>query len=583
MRYKGLLVFFIALAVFYPNALSASDRILHNFNATPNGSAPSGGLVQDASGDLYGTTSGGGAYGLGTVFKLTPNGTGGWNNSVLYSFRGGKDGNSPIGAMTFDTSGNLYGVTTFGGGLGVCNDLSGNNAFCGTVFELMRQGSGWIESVIYRFDAISGGYKLAGGLVFDTAGNLYSTTYSYSGGHGSVFQLVFSSGQWTENVLHTFTGGSDGDYPNTPVYLDQAGNIYGTAGIGGANQDGLVFELSRSGNSWTETVLYNFAGGSDGADPSTGLVSDSSGNLYGGTIGGGGSGCNGWGCGVVFKLMPGANGQWTESVIYSFTSSSKTHIDPLGLVFDIQGNLYGSTFYSDKCTECGSVFELTPTGNGPWIETTVWNFSAGADGQNPSLIIVDPAGQIFGTSSHTGDLGNGTVFELAKNAGGNWTETTIFDFAANIPDGQYPTTPLISDAAGELYCTAGGGPYGNGVVFELMPQNGGGWKQRILYGFPNDQEYVGPDGLAFDSQGNLFGVPGVGGSQGAARCLSCHRLPVVGGNTRSFRFPPRCRLPQRPCSGQCRSCLCKRRQSILWANSGAYPGFYRSMDGASHS
>ncbi|MBA3915386.1 MAG: hypothetical protein H0X25_16340, partial [Acidobacteriales bacterium] len=471
MRCKYLLVLCI-LVVSYGEAFSATSTLLHSFNATPDGAVPSGALVADAAGNLYGS-SGGGAYGYGTVYELTPAAQGGWTHIVLYNFKGGADGSLPLGNLVFDKSGDLYGLTQEGGIHGCY--YNAQDVGCGTLFKLTFAGGGWTESILYRFSPSEGGLQLSGSLVLDAAGNFYSTTNESTGLLGSIFQLSAASGQWADTIVHTFTGGSDGSYLNAPLLVDQAGNIYGTTLEGGPANHGLVFEfMPAGGNQWTETILYSFSGGSDGGAPRTGLTTDRSGNLYGGTAAGG-TGCGGSGCGVIFKLTPGSNGQYSESVLYDFRNMS---VAPNGLTLNAQGNIYGSTFAGGTCYQCGTVFELSSSG-GVWKESRLWKFKGGTDGEFPSLIIVNAAGQVFGTSFAAGDAGNGTVFELAPGSGQDFIETTIYDFPYGT-DGANPVTPLIADGAGNLYGTAGGGGSSDhGVVFQLVPQPDGSWKENI--------------------------------------------------------------------------------------------------------
>jgi uncharacterized repeat protein (TIGR03803 family) len=321
------------------------------------------GLVFDQAGNLYGTTSGGGvglskcgySAGCGTVFKLTPNADGNWRESVLYSFCSRTncgDGEIPIAGLTFDQAGNLYGMTDAGGAKGG-----------GTVFKLTPHSNGsWTESVLYSFCnhpdycAVGvGSGRLP--LIFDTAGNLYGTTIlgGYSGA-GTVFKLTpHPDGRWTQSVLHEFTG-EDGMQP-MGVILDTAGNLYGTAEFGGVGDAGTVFKLTpHSNGSWTESVLYRFTG-MDGSNPNY-VILDAAGNLYGTTALGGKLNCSPIGCGVVFKLAPNSKGGWNEIVLHTFADHPGANPNA-GLILDPAGNLYGTT-EGDLSTTFGSVFEITP-------------------------------------------------------------------------------------------------------------------------------------------------------------------------------------------------------------------------------
>jgi uncharacterized repeat protein (TIGR03803 family) len=325
-------------------------------------------LIFDQAGNLYGTTWGGGATNSGTVFELS-HGSGGWTETVLYSFQGNfgtlRDGSSPQGNLVLDKAGNLYGATASGG-----NQISGCTIFrayggCGTIFELTPNGSGWTETVLYRFDGTEGYYP-TGGLVFDQSGNLYGTT------------------TW---------GGSGGCYEGTSI-----------------SGCGTVFELSPGASGWTDTVLYNFLGGGQGGGPKAGLIFDASGNLYGGA-------------GVVFELSPNGSGGWTETVITVVTNGGISGV----LTFDQNGNLYG-VVDSGGTTNQGIVFELSPNGSSGWTETVLYNFQAGQDGDNPvGGVIFDQAGHLYGNTQQGGGGGNdtncapsfqpvgcGTVFEVFR-------------------------------------------------------------------------------------------------------------------------------------------------------------------------
>jgi len=213
-----------------PSSDGWTENIIHRFSGGEDGGGPTGDLIFDQSGNLYGTTQGGGFYNYGTVYELTPSGTG-WSENVLYSFRGGDDGFYPFGGLVFDHSGNLYGTTPFGGSRGG-----------GVVFELSPSNGSWTLTVLYSF---TGSYGSRASLTRDTAGNLYGTTSSDGlYGLGSVFKLIPSNGGWTYTALRDFTGGSDGQYPNSNLVFDTNGNLYGTANAGGAYGYGVVFEIT---------------------------------------------------------------------------------------------------------------------------------------------------------------------------------------------------------------------------------------------------------------------------------------------------------------------------------------------------
>lgn len=342
-----------------------TEKILHSFaNNGKDGTRPYSGLIFDAKGNLYGTTSSGGAFGRGTVFEMSPKVGGGWSEKAIYSFRRLVDGYGPIGGLVFDASGNLYGTTMNGGANGPCNGAQ----TCGIVFELSptKTGAPWKEKILLNFDHTDGQYPEAS-LTFDSAGNLYGTTNAGGTSSGGVvFELTPSAGgTWTETVLYNFGAtATDAAFPNSSnVVFDSAGNLYGTTAGGGTSHVGTVFELSpSSGGSWTEKILHDFIynHGADGKGPLAGVILDGSGNLYGTTPAGGSGACGVVGCGIIFKLTPSSGGAWTESVYsFSFTFPHAQQGPAGGLIFGPSGNLYGTT-YNEGANGDGTVFEFVP-------------------------------------------------------------------------------------------------------------------------------------------------------------------------------------------------------------------------------
>jgi uncharacterized repeat protein (TIGR03803 family) len=286
--------------------------------------------------------------------------------NVVYSFVGGSnDGANPFGNLIEDSSGNLYGTAERGGDQ-YCGPLGGNsNHGCGTVFELVNSSGTYTEKVLHRFAGESGdGYRPDGGLIMDGAGNLYGTT-SFGGSYvwGTVFELVNSGGTYTEKILHSFGGSStDGQIPFGSLVMDAGGNLYGITEEGGGADDccGTVFELMNSAGTYTEKILHVFNEGTgDGEDPTAGLIMDASGNLYGTTGYGGASGnCQG-GCGAVYELV-NSSGNYTEQLLYSFTGGSTDGADPYaGLIMDSSGNLYGTTA-NGGVSNAGAAATLAP-------------------------------------------------------------------------------------------------------------------------------------------------------------------------------------------------------------------------------
>jgi uncharacterized repeat protein (TIGR03803 family) len=329
----------------YSAATGWSECTAYGFKGGKDGAAPYGGLIFDAAGNLYGTTSSGGFYGGGTAFKLTHTSGCNWTSSVLYQFGKGEDGNYPAAALVFDHSGSLYGTTQAGGTHGY-----------GTVFKLQLTSGKWTEHVLHNFIGTDGSSPWAS-VTFDRAGNLYGTTatggkYNY----GVVFQLSpASGGRWIELVIHTFTGGADGSEPQAGVVFDSAGNLYSASVYGGTLSAGNIFKLTKQSNqSWKETVLYNFTGGADGASPWDTPILDSAGHLYGTAYEGGIS------FGTVFELSRTSHG-WKETVLYTFHGGSTGRCPVGGLIRDSAGHLYGTALRGGVDNR-GLVFEIMGAG-----------------------------------------------------------------------------------------------------------------------------------------------------------------------------------------------------------------------------
>ena len=397
----------------------STEAVLYNFGAYPgDGMNPNGGLVADQAGNLYGVTSGGGAHcqsqgGCGTVYELSPASGGNWTETILYSFCPTEDppvcpdGSVPGAGLIMASSGNLYGTTDFGG--------SGEY---GTVFQLSPPQNGvgsWTENVLWNFAANkkNNGYRVGlGKLNMDTAGNLYGTTQSGGAQNkGIVFQLSpAGNGTFTFSILHSFSG-PDGADPQYGVAIDNAGNLYGTTEEGGksnsicSTQCGLVYELSQLAGKWKEKVLYEF-NGTNGANPISPISIDTSGSLYGTFVAGGQGSCLFFGCGGAFKLVPGGAGQ---------------------------GKAY--TFFFN-----------------------------GQSGGSPMGGLLVARGQVFGTTA----IGAGNVFTLRGES-----LTVLYQFCSlpNCTDGRQPSTGTLLELHRTLYgVTNGGGLYNNsGVLYSITP------------------------------------------------------------------------------------------------------------------
>jgi uncharacterized repeat protein (TIGR03803 family) len=413
----SLLLTFAAIAsvIFTaPAQASSVETVLHSFSGS-DGKYSAFSLLRDTAGNLYGVTRSGGANSAGTVFELSPQGNA-WVTNTLYSFKGGTDGSQPSGRLIMDGAGNLYGVTGLGGVYGL-----------GTAYRLSPGPNGtWIETILWSFN--SAGYNPTGGLTFDAAGNLYGAAYvggrvcANASGHGCGIVFKFSplaKGKWKYSVIYHFLGQkqNDGQQPNGDLVFDAAGNLYGTTFMGGTP-----------------------------------------------------------GMGTVFELSPSPSGTWTEKVIHSFpppTGSSDGYRPPVGLIVDQAGNLYGAAFggvYSDNCkTFCGTIFEVSPSGNG-WTETLIYSFTGSSDGAFPSTVLGLNAGNLYGTTYSGGNKpgmsGAGVVFELSPSGGG-WTQAVLHAFT-NSPDGAVPSGGVILDGAGNIYgSTQVGGTNGDGTVYQI--------------------------------------------------------------------------------------------------------------------
>jgi uncharacterized repeat protein (TIGR03803 family) len=410
-RARTLFIRAITLAVVLGLGLCAAQRaeaqtftLLHTFTGAPDGAVPVAGLVQDPAGNLYGTTQQGGITGgvcansglngCGTVFKVDPSG----NETVLYRFTGGTDGQFPSAGLVLDSAGNFYGTTQYGGPVTAACGIG-----CGTVFKL--DPSGPTLTTLHNIGS-------SGGLVMDGAGILYGSTTE------GIFKLDPATRVFT--VLDSSAGSG------ATLALDPAGNLYGTTEFGGLGNSvclnkscGTVFELDTA---HTYTTLYSFtAVGDDGYNPAAGVALDAAGNLYGTTPYGGVPDCtagNGSsvGCGVVFKLSPAH----AETV---FSLANGDH-PVAGVVLDAAGNLYGTTeFRGPTADSLGTVFKMTPSG----VETVLYVFTGVPDGSEPVAgLVLDPSGNLYGTAEFGGTSGMGTVFKISPLGPQNFPLTVAF-------------------------------------------------------------------------------------------------------------------------------------------------------------
>ena len=412
---------FLIICLFLVGALPIEAQVptlLHSFTGGIDGGGPVSTLIRDSVGNLYGATYSGGGHGgfgqgSGTVFQLSPDGNGGWSETVLYQFTGGADGLNPYGTLLLDGKGNLYG-TTLGGG---AHKL-------GTVYKLTppsSSGGPWTEKVIYSFAGGNDGESPYAGVIADAKGNLYGTTSGGGGTNsGTVFKLAPRGPDgWTESVLFRFSFLS-GEGPYCSLVMDKDGRLYGTTFRGGNQDGGTVFVLSPMAGAWNLTFIHHFAnlfgGTGDASEPIAGMIIDSLGNLYGTTLAGGA-----FGGGAVFELGR-SHGRWQEHVIHSFAGGSDGYI-PYGiLAFGQSNSLFGTTEYGGGLGQCfyttlaycGTIFKMTRTGS-IWSESTYLSFdSSGTLGFTPVTgVLVNPDGTLYATTGYGGTNDVGTVLAIA--------------------------------------------------------------------------------------------------------------------------------------------------------------------------
>jgi uncharacterized repeat protein (TIGR03803 family) len=369
-------------------AHAQSFSVIYSFTGGSDGGNPTAGFIIGPAGNLFGTASVGGTYGAGVVFELSESG----EEKVLYNFTGGADGANPNSSLIADTKGNLYGTTYAGGAFGA-----------GTVFEVTLAGK---ETVLYSFTGGADGANPQSKVTFDSAGNLYGTTTgggTYSG--GTVFEIPKGG---TEQVLHSFGNGTDGASPVAGVTLSTKDKIFGTTSAGGTDGYGTVFRLAEGESGWDETILHNFAMQADGATPYAGLVFDSAGNLFGATTDGGGPNFNDGG--AVFELKPSESG-WTfvalDGVPGSGISGSYRNV-----ILDASGNIYATT-HCDGTYSAGTVYELSAASGGAWNYNTLYNFTGQSDGlYSFSNLVFDKQGNLYGTTKYGGADGAGVAFKI---------------------------------------------------------------------------------------------------------------------------------------------------------------------------
>jgi uncharacterized repeat protein (TIGR03803 family) len=396
-RFRSLLRHFLTIlalvAAFIASAMAKPKfKILHT---VPGGLFS--GLTFDTKGNLYGVTGAGGDDNQGTIFELTP-GVHGWTLTTLHSFNG-QDGGTPNGGLIFDAAGNFYGTA-----LGGPSSQGG-----GVAYEMVRGASGWTFATLYDFcvqyHCPDGGFP--GPLTIDGAGNLFGLAAGGTYDEGVAFELAsgVSVSGWNEQVLYDFEGTKTGFGPTGALIFDRAGDLYGTTYRGGKISSscyagcGTVFRLRHSSGSWTESVLFSFDG-RDGLSPYSGVVSDRSERLYGTTNQGGSGNCGEATCGTVFRLTRQPGGRWKEAVLYDFPHPAAGNNPTSGVIIDKVGNVYGTAGGGDSSCSggCGVVYRLSPTANGKWQYTVLHEFT-GQDGFYPAGgVVLDSKGNVYGTA-----------------------------------------------------------------------------------------------------------------------------------------------------------------------------------------
>src|SRR6266704_2437178 len=313
----------------------------------------------------------------------------------------------------------------------------------------------------------------------------------------------------TTDVIFSFAE-DDGEYADTDLETDGAGNIYGTTVLGGDFGSGTIFKLSPTPSGWEPTVLYSFTSGADGGEPYKGVTLDRDGNLYGTAVAGGSGSCEG-GCGVVYKLT-NSGGTWTQTVIHAFTGGDDGSGPGARVAVDPHGNVYGMT-PTGGAFGLGTIYQLHPGANGNYSFKVIHSFTGGADGSSGSAgKMVLRNGHLYGAATTGGAFGSGIAFELRPTQVGEWDFKTLYSFRGQ-PDGVFPYGALLFDRSGNIYGTTYyGGINGVGAVYQLAPRPTGEWRERVLYSFAGGGDGNSPiSHMNFDSVGNLYGTTSEGG------------------------------------------------------------------------
>jgi uncharacterized repeat protein (TIGR03803 family) len=503
----------IAAYVFALSCISHAQTFnpLLSFSGPNDGTYPAGALTRASDGNFYGTTSGGGAYSEGTVFKITTAGA----LTTLYSFTGGMDGAGPQAGLIQAGDGHLYGTTTYGG-------ASPGYSGVGTAFRITTDGT---LTTLHRFTGGTDGGSPRAGLIQARDGSLYGTTAGdlYGGNDlGTVFRITTGGKLKT---LWNFTGGSDGANPTAPLVQARNGNLYGTTYEGGLNGDGAVFKITTGGKL---TTLWSFTNGADGGYPYAGLTQANDGNFYGTTTRGGANGS-----GTVYRITSGG----ALATLYSFSATNLAGINAdgaspqAGLLQASDGNLYGTTtsgglYAGSDGFGDGTVFKITTGGT----LTTLYSFTGGTDGAGPSASLIQGAdGNLYATTALGGVNGWGTVFRITTGG----TLTTLYSFSGGT-DGTNPVAGLIQASDGNLYgTTLAGGAYNDGTVFQITTAGA----LTTLYSFTGGTDGVQPAArLVQASDGNLYGTTEGNVGRGGAQHGTIFKITTEGTLTTLYSF-----------------------------------------------
>lgn len=414
----------LAAAILFSMAATLHGQtytVIHQFSNAGDGGAPIAGLTPVAPGKFYGSASDGGQAGAGTVFQLQLKNSS-WILTPLYPFvYPNEDSIGPNTRVLVGPDGALYG-TTYSQGISGCTA----NLGCGLVYKLRPRLTVCESALCY----------------------------------------------WNETTIYRFSGNSDGAYPEGDLIVGQNGEMIGTTFAGGntgcefgtQSDCGVVFTMNTGGQ---ESVIYTFSGGAAGSSPASGVIQDATGNLYGTASQGGTSGCSGSGCGVVYELSPNGSG-WTQTVLYTFQDGSDGATPLGGLVLDSAANLYGTTSAGGSGGG-GTAFELNPSGGG-WSFHLLYSFTAPGNGSMPgsrASLAIDTSGNLYGTTFYEGAFGKGAIFKLT-NSGGSWSYASLHDFTGGT-DGALPHSNVVFDSQANMYGTASSGGTVEGVAWEVTP------------------------------------------------------------------------------------------------------------------